>query len=246
MDRQRSAAQIVALTLVAVVASAACVALGLWQGQRTLDIIEAERAAMSAPVPVLDAVSVDGHPGESIGRPVTAEGTYTEGKQALIASRAWQGRPGSWVVTPLQVGDQTVAVLRGWVDAPGSSATAVPTGTVVVSGVLQPFDEFYSEGTVLPDGQLAAISRPVLEQAWGTAVVSLVLVLQDQQPASSPAPEPVDPAVQTANVPFPIQNAAYTLQWFVFAVFVWLMWWLWLRRAPHEDAPAEAADSLET
>lgn len=246
MDRQRSAAQIVALTLAAIVASAACVVLGLWQGGRTLDIIEAERAALSAPIPVLDAVSVEGYPGESIGRPVTAEGLYVDGDQLLIASRAWQGRPGSWVVTPLRVGDQVVAVLRGWVDSPGSPATAVPTGSVNVSGVLQPFDEFYGEGTVLPDGQLAAISRPVLEQAWGTSVVSLVLVLKEQQPASSPAPEPVEAAVQTANVPFPIQNAAYTLQWFVFAVFVWLMWWLWLRRSPREDAPLPTADSLET
>ena len=245
MDRSRSALQVVALTIAAVLASVACVALGLWQGQRTLDIIEAEQAALSSPIPVLDAATVEGYPGESIGRPVTAEGEYDAAGQQLIASRAWQGQPGSWVVTPVRVGSETVAVLRGWVPTVDSPALAVPDGTVTITGTLQPFDEFYGDGTVLPDGQLAAISRPVLEQSWGTPTLSLVLVLASQSPESVPAPEPVDPSVRTANVPFPLQNAAYTLQWFVFGVFVWLMWWLWLRRVPREDAAETTADSLD-
>jgi len=245
MDRSRSATQVIALTIAAVLASAACVALGLWQGQRTLDIVEAERAALSSPVPVRDAVTVEGYPGESIGRPVFAEGEYLADGQRLIASRAWQGRTGSWVVTPLRVGSETVAVLRGWVATADSPALAVPEGPVTIDGTLQPFDEFYADGTLLPDGQLAAVSRPILEQAWGTPALSLVLVLAAQSPASAPAPEPVEPAVNTANVPFPLQNAAYTLQWFVFGIFVWLMWWLWLRRAPREDAAEATADSLE-
>ena len=245
MDRQRSRSQAVALTIAAVLASAACIALGLWQGQRTLDIVEAERAALSAPIPVLDAATVEGFPGESIGRPVTAEGDYIAAGQQFIAYRSWQGTPGSWVVTPMRVGDQTVAVLRGWVPSVDSPAADVPTGPVSVTGALQPFDEFYGDGTVLPDGQLAAISRPVLEQAWGTPAISLVLVLATQSPSTSPAPQPVEPAVRTSNVPFPLQNAAYTLQWFVFAVFVWFMWWLWLHRAPREDAATATADSLD-
>ena len=245
MDRPRSVPQVVALTFLAVLASAACVGLGMWQGQRTLDIVEAERAALSSPIPVLDAVTVEGYPGESIGRPVTAEGSYIADGQRLIAFRSWQGQAGSWVVTPMLVGGQVVAVLRGWVPSGESPATTVPEGPVVVSGTLQPFDEFYEDGAVLPDGQLAAISRPILEQEWGRAAVSLVLVLASQAPSAAPAPEPVEPAVRTANVPFPLQNAAYTLQWLVFAVFVWLMWWLWLRRGPREDAPAVPADSLD-
>lgn len=232
----------IGLTFLAVILSALCVAAGLWQGSRTLDIVEAERAAVAAPLPVREAASVDGFPATSVGRPVTAEGSYIGTQQLLVAQRSLDGRPGEWVVTPFDVGGATVAVLRGWVDSPASPALAVPVGPMRLKGALQPFEEFYAEQARLPDGRLIAVSRAEIEQAWGGPVLSLVLVLADQEPASVPAPAPVPLTVQTADVPFPLQNAAYTLQWFVFAGFVWVMWWLWVvRRSPAESG---AADSL--
>jgi len=226
-------ARSVALTVLAIALSALCIAAGLWQGSRTLDIIEAERAAIADPIPVRDAAGVEGFPATSVGRPVTAVGEFGGAEQLLVAQRAWQNRPGDWVLTPFRVEGDTVAVLRGWVDSPESPALTVPTGVVALSGALQPFEEFYAEQPRQPDGRLVAISRPEIEAAWGTRVLSLVLVLSTQQPPSDPAPQPVPLTVQTADVPFPLQNAAYTLQWFVFAGFVWVMWWLWVvRRSP--------------
>ena len=226
-------ARTVALTVVAVVLSALCVAAGLWQGSRTLSIVEAERAAAAAPLPVLDAASVDGFPATSVGRPVTAAGRYADVEQLLVAQRELDGRAGEWVVAPFDVDGSTVAVIRGWVDSATSPALAVPVGPVRLEGALQPFEEFYAEQARRPDGRLVAISREEIERAWGTPVLSLVLVLARQDPTSDPAPAPVPLTVQTADVPFPLQNAAYTLQWFVFAGFVWVMWWLWVvRRAP--------------
>lgn len=226
-------ARTVALTLLAVALSALCIVAGLWQGSRTRDIVDAERAAASAPIPVLEAASVDGFPATSVGRPVTASGVYSDAEQLLVAPRERGGRAGEWVVTPFLIDGVTVAVLRGWVDSPTSPALAVPSGPVRLEGALQPFEEFYAEQARRPDGTLVAVSRPEIEAAWGTPVLSLVLVLARQEPASVPAPEPVPLTVQTADVPFPLQNAAYTLQWFVFAGFVWVMWWLWvIRRNP--------------
>jgi surfeit locus 1 family protein len=224
--------RVVGLTLLAIALSAICVAAGAWQGSRTLDIIEAERAAVADPIPVLEAAGVDGFPATSVGRPAFAAGSFDGSGQLLVAQRALGERVGEWVLAPLDVDGTTVVVLRGWVDSPQSPALAVPGGPVLVRGALQPFEEFYAEQARQPDGRLVAISRPEIEAAWGTRVLSLVLVQADQEPPSAPAPAPVPLTVQTADVPFPWQNAAYTLQWFVFAGFVWVMWWLWVIRRP--------------
>lgn len=233
-------ARSVALTVLAVILSALCIIAGLWQGSRTLDIVEAEQAAISAAIPVLEAASVDGFPATSVGRPVTAAGEYADAEQLLVAQRELNARPGYWVITPFVIDGVTVAVLRGWVESPTSPALAVPAGPVRLEGALQPFEDFYAEQARRPDGSLVAVSRSEIERAWGVQVVSLILVLRGEDPASVPAPQPVPLTVQTADVPFPLQNAAYTLQWFVFAGFVWVMWWLWvIRRDP------ATTDSLE-
>jgi len=234
-------ARSVALTVLAVILSALCIVAGLWQGSRTRDIVEAEQAALSAPIPVLEAASVDGFPATSVGRPVTAAGEYADAEQLLVAQRELDARPGNWVIAPFVIDGVTVAVLRGWVESPTSPALAVPAGPVRLEGALQPFEDFYAEQARRPDGALVAVSRSEIEGAWGGRVVSLILVLRSEAPASVPAPEPVPLTVQTADVPFPLQNAAYTLQWFVFAGFVWVMWWLWvIRRDP------ATTDSLES
>lgn len=238
----RVSARAVGLTILAVVLSAVCIVAGLWQGTRTIDILEAERAALSDPIDVLAAADVAGFPASSVGRPVTAIGAYAAEDQILVAQREFDGRPGEWVLAPFDVQGTTVAVLRGWVDSPQSAALAIPPGEVALAGALQPFEEFYAERARLPDGRLVAISREEIEQDWGTPVLSLVLVLSREDPTVDPAPLPVPLTVQTADVPFPFQNAAYTLQWFVFAAFVWVMWWLWVVRRSPQDA---TADSLE-
>ena len=232
-------ARTVALTLLAVVLSALCIVAGLWQGSRTRDIVDAERAAVSAPIPVLEAASVDGFPATSVGRPVTASGDYSNAEQLLVAPRELDGRAGEWVVTPFLVDGVTVAVIRGWVDSPTSPALAVPSGPMRLEGALQPFEEFYAEQARRPDGTLVAVSRPEIEAAWGTPVLSLVLVLARQEPAAVPAPEPVPLTVQTADVPFPLQNFFYAFQWWIFAafgVFLYLRWlWIEAGRRPDVD-----------
>ncbi len=238
----------VIFTVLAVVLSALCVVAGLWQGSRTRDILDAERAAISAPIPVLQAADVEGFPASSVGRPVTAAGEYAQSGQLLVAQRELDGRAGDWVLAPFVVDGTTVAVLRGWVESPTSPALAIPSGPMDLKGALQPFEEFYADRALQPDGRLVAVSRSEIERAWGSPVLSLVLVLSDQAPASDPAPLPVPLTVQTADVPFPFQNAAYTLQWFVFAAFVWVMWWLWVvRRAPdHEDSRRAGTPDLDS
>jgi len=227
------------LTVVAVVASALCVAAGIWQGQRTSDAIDLESASLAVPISVLDAADESGFPALSVGRQAFATGEYRPG-QVLVGPREFDGRSGWWVLTPLSTQGATVAVLRGWVDAEDSPALTEPIGQVAVSGTLQPFEEFYADRPRGVDGQLVVVSRPEIQKAWGGEVVSLVLVLGEQNPASQPAPLPVPATVVSGGAPFPWQNAAYTLQWFVFAVFVWVMWWMWVVRDRRVDADADS------
>lgn len=246
-----SRSRLAGLTVAAVVVSALCVAAGLWQGQRTRDALDLERAALAAPVALLDAADVEGFPAISVGRSTYATGEYGT-SQVYVGPRDRDGRSGWWVLTPLNTGGAVVAVLRGWVEQPSDAGSAIPVGEVTVSGTLQPFEEFYADRPRGPDGQLVVVSRPELESEWGSRVISLVLVLADQQPPSDPAPMLVTPTAGSGDVPFPWQNAAYTVQWFVFAVFVWVMWWMWAIRDRRDDSttPDEQvgpdADSLAT
>lgn len=215
--------------------------LGRWQWERTQAILAAERAAASAPIPVESALdgAVEGLPSESIGRPVTAVGVYDAARQVAVPNRALDGNPGSWIVTGLRLADGSlVPVLRGWVGPNDPAAAAVPEEAVEISGVLQPDEIFYADAPVT-SGSVAAISRQSLGQAWGEDVPPGFIVLARQDPSSGPAPKPVPPTVQTADVPFPLQNFFYAFQWWIFAafgVFLYLRWlWIEAGRPPAVD-----------
>lgn len=215
--------------------------LGRWQWERTQDILAAERAAAAEPIPVEQALAgaVEELPSESIGRPVTAVGSYVADRQVEVPNRSLDGTPGSWIVTGMRVADGSlVPVLRGWVPAVDAASIAVPDGEITISGVLQPDEIFYADAPVT-SGSVAAISRQSLGQAWGEDVPPGFIVLAEQTPPSDPAPRPVPPTVQTADVPFPLQNFFYAFQWWIFAafgVFLYLRWlWIEAGRQPDVD-----------
>lgn len=242
----------ITLTVVAVLATALCVFLAYWQGSRTRDIVNAERVALAAPIPIDQALEADGAlPNASIGRPVQIAGTYAPGSQRIVSNRVLPtpegDLPGVWVVAVVDAGTQQVPVLRGWVSEPDVSALTLPREPVEITGILQPFETFYTESTP-PIGQpLIAITADAL--ATSNEVIGGFVVLSEEVPQSAGAPVPVPPTVQTADVPFPIQNIAYSIQWLVFAGVVWFMWGRWLRldvmRARAEERDLAKPDKLD-
>ncbi len=215
--------------------------LGRWQWDRTQSILAAERAAASAPIPVAEAMPTDGGtalPPDSIGRPVTADGSYAPGQQVIVTSREHAGVPGVWVVTGLRLDTgEVVAVLRGWLADANAPGLAAPDGPVSVSGVMQPDETFYAGADNAP-GTVSAISHDALAQLWGEPVLPGFVVLSAQTPSTSPAPIPVEPTVQTADVPFPLQNFVYAFQWWIFALFGIVVFgrWLWLEARRDQDS----------
>jgi len=235
--------------LVLLVLIALAIFLGRWQWDRTQSILAAERAAVSQPIPVADVFAEDPGspdqppaeiPAEGIGRPVTASGEYLPELQVAVTNRELDGAAGVWIVTALRLADgQSVAVLRGWLpgaDAPGAAA---PEGEVAVSGVLQPSEAFYADAA-MTGGTVVAIAHERLAELWATPLLPGFIVLQEQDPLTPPAPTPVPPTVQTADVPFPLQNFFYAFQWWIFAAFglaVYLRW-LWIESRRTEEEPA--------
>ncbi len=217
--------------------------LGRWQWDRTQAILAAERAAIAEPVDVLQVLAdpvTDPLPNEAIGRPVTVTGSYAAGRQVLVANRALDDAPGAWVVTGLRTGAGVlVPVLRGWVPGPDDPATAVPDVVVTVSGVLQP-DELFYAGAAPVDAQIVAISQEALAGVWGEDVAPGFVVLQSQTPEAPPAPTPVPPTIDVADVPFPLQNFFYAFQWWIFAAFGVFLYVRWLRI----EAAKETSTSL--
>ena len=221
----------IGLAIVALVLIAGCVLLGQWQWSRTHNIIEAERAAVAAPIDV-EAIDALGEPlpDASIGRPVVARGRYLAEGQVVVLQRSLRDEAGVWVLTPLELSDgSVVGVLRGWLPTADAPGIVPPAGEVTVSGIMHPNERFYPDAITEP-GTAVAISSDRLAPAWGEATRSGYVMLTASSPEQSPAPEPAVPTVQTADVPFPLQNFFYAFQWWIFAAFVVVVYlrWLWL------------------
>ena len=99
----------IGLAIVALVLIAGCGLLGQWQWSRTHNIIEAERAAVSAPIDV-EAIDALGEPlpDAAIGRPVVARGRYLAEGQVVVLQRSLRDEAGVWVLTPLELSDGSV------------------------------------------------------------------------------------------------------------------------------------------
>lgn len=216
----------IALGLLALVFAIAAMALGKWQWDRSSDIIQAEQAARAQPVGVETLTEIgEDFDNPLIGRPVLASGQFVADQQTAVLSRTVDGRPGVWVLTPLKLADgSAIAVLRGW--APSPDDAPVPTGDVNVTGIWHPNERFYRDELAKSDG-VFAISSERLRDRWDLTLRPGFIMLTDQEPPSDLLNVPQ--TVTTADVPFPIQNVFYAVQWFIFAGFAGWVYVRWLR-----------------
>lgn len=199
--------------------------LGKWQWDRTQDILDAERAASMAAVPVSE---ID-QPLNSVdyGRTVTATGSYIPADQVRIGSRLSRDSvAGDWIVSALETeSGELIAVLRGWV--PQGQSFTTPEGTIRIEGILQPSDNFYDVSRE-PGSEIVTVDSQQLSALWNTTLLDGYVVMQSQSPMGSDSPESVPPTISTSDVAFPLQNFFYAIQWWIFALFAVTIYVRWL------------------
>jgi cytochrome oxidase assembly protein ShyY1 len=188
--------------------------LGVWQlGVYTAQGQQAAAARAAAPAVPLAEVAPAGEPiTDGYGRSVVLTGQYLPVYTALVLL---PGSPGDRrVLTAFQLEDGLVVpVVRGLVPAP-SPVPAPPTGTLTQTGVLLPSED--PAATPAPPGEGGSIRVPQLAQTWPP--------LQGDGYVLLSAPDAAAHGLSPAPVVLPeargrLRNAAYALQWWIFAAF---------------------------
>ncbi|GAA3829556.1 SURF1 family protein [Sphaerisporangium flaviroseum] len=231
--------------------------LGRWQ----LGVFEdsARPHALRDPAPV--ALSTLVEPGkrvpvEAISRQVTVRGTFDASRQLLVAEREPTVESGGgaskdggyWLLTPMELADGSLLpVVRGWVATPSDPGTAVPEGTVSVSGRVQPSEptDFAKRRTApLPAGQVATVSTAELINVWHGVRVQDGFVVATAPVSSGAATRLVAVPPPSEGGGFTWRNLAYAAQWWIFAAFAVFMWFHFVRDAVR-TARAGAAPARE-
>jgi surfeit locus 1 family protein len=246
------------LLAVAVVVMFSFGMLGLWQLNVARDKGGAEQVRAAPTRPVADVAAVlhphGSFPRDGTGRRIKATGTYDGSGQVLVTPRLLGGERGYWVVTPLVVRSTgaRIAVVRGFVTDPAQAVAAdAPTEEteVTVSGTLAPGESPAGDPQEadqgLPDGQMATLDLSVLVNRWPGTLYNAFVFATAEQPdvtsASAPAVQRVPPPALVGGG-LAWRNAAYALQWWVFALFAGYMWWRMVRD-DYEDTHSDRHDN---
>jgi len=218
-----------ASTLVALVAAALCVRLGLWQWHRgsTAQAQWTRFARGTDRLQDLGRAPVSGVP---LFQHVAVSGELDGAHQFLLDNRSLRGRPGYEVLTPLRrTANPPLLIDRGWVPFTGSRAqlpqvALEAAGSVTLTGRLADLPSpGLASGRVPPDPQAPwpkLASFPSLEQlaaASGGALAPRILLLDAQAPFGY-AREWQPPGMS------PLRHFAYAIQWWCFAALALAVW----------------------
>lgn len=240
--------RLVRLFVIMALLVAAFVWLGNWQWQTAHNKANQKALQRSSQLPMqpLDAVLKPQTPFDNATslQPVSLGGRYEASKTELIAGRVLNGEHGWWVLTPVVVegSGARLPVVRGFVDS-ARKIPPPPTGRVRLEGALAPGESVSTLGA-LPEGQLGSIDVGLLLNEWGGHIYDGFIFLTKQSPPT--AAQPGTTAVTHVPPPVPRtthiewRNAAYAVQWWVFALFAVFMWVKLVREDMLDDADAQS------
>jgi cytochrome oxidase assembly protein ShyY1 len=267
MLRPLLAPRLLGLHLLAVVATAAAVLLGVWQYGAWQIHREDKAASLAnvAPRPLQSVMSSDDpFPGRDVGRPVSFVGRWLPQSTVYVADRFQHGRRGFWAVTPVTVcraGDAAAAcakapamlVVRGW--APSvRDVPPPPTGEVGVTGWLQPGEgsgltDPNPDDDVIPEVRIADAIQHVDQDLYGAYVIADRVSTGSTPARTSSATrglEKVTPAsLPEAPAYTGLRNLLYAIEWWVFGGFAVFLWWRWCRDELQRQRQAEHAEPAD-
>jgi cytochrome oxidase assembly protein ShyY1 len=217
-----------AFHVLSVLAVVVCVVAAAWQWDRATRT-EADAVPDDPIVALADLDPTEAYSGMR----VRIDGTFDPDHEALVAPRPRAGQDGAWVLTPLLPsadGDAgagqpaAAAIVRGWIPA-GTSPAPPPSGPVSVVGVLVADSRQPGAAAQGEPPTLDRVDTGALEALAGYPVRTGWFALADLQPAGSGQPLPLlVTELPGAEVGLNWRNAAYALQWIVFAGFVAFFW----------------------
>jgi len=214
-------------------------ALGRWQLQRAAQK-EAFEAAVTqqAGLPVLDGASLaaDGVATEALlHRRVRLRGHWVPGRTVYLDNRQMFGRPGFFVLTPLQVSPGlAVLVQRGWIprnfeDRSRLEPVQTPAGEVDIAGRIAAAPSRLYDFAAVDEGHSPIrqnLDLPAFRRETGLPLAAMTVV---QTGAASEGLQRDWPAV-TSGVE---RHYGYAFQWFgLCALIVILYAWFQLFRRP--------------
>jgi surfeit locus 1 family protein len=244
-----------------------CVVLGQWQLDQLADIRDRnERSAARLAEPAIDLAAL-ADPGNTAAvdeaeleyRRVEVTGTYRSDEEVLQRNHSYQNQTGFHVLTPLELSDGgVVLVRRGWVPSalsePPVTEAAPASGEVTVEGVLEaPVGQPGFGPTDPDDGLLRRVfhadTTRLDEQVDGSLFPMVLRIDAVPEGAATLDDLPVPPGPPTLDER---NHLSYAVQWHAFALIALITYGAWLRtrakRLKNEtpvagrDGPGEAGD----
>lgn len=228
--------------LLALLALGLAVGLGVWQWSTWQEVRTSEAADLTQgePVPLDEAIGPDdSFPADRVGQPVELAGTWEPDATVLVSDRVLDGASGYWVVTPVQVGDASIAVVRGWT-ASLDDVPPAPTGDVDLVGWLQPPDGNGAVDDDLTDDVYPQLRTADLVQRVDGDLYSAYAVAQEGVGGL--------PAAELAQLPEAgtftgLLNLLYALEWWAFGAFAAFIWWRYVRDALDREGERDPVPS---
>jgi surfeit locus 1 family protein len=222
-----------------VLVMAVLVSLGQWQLDRLDQVRRSnellERRMAEAPLDLV-ALARSGplQPDQLEFRRVTAVGSFRPEEEVLQRNRVNRGFQGLDVLTPFDLGDgQVILVRRGWVPAtlstPPVAEALPPTGVIRIEGLLERTVEQPTFGARDPeDGRLLRVFHPDtarLDRQMTGSLLGMVLRLDGSAEQDSAAlPVAVGPPTLDAG-----SHLSYAVQWHIFALLALIAYAAWWR-----------------